>query len=90
MVEHKKHGAAINYEAIYKAVVDLYGGWHDFSDDSKLFIKEVLKNNDFENIYVSIKNDEFDSREMLIGFEEDYSKVLKESNINDILKVLKS
>ena len=32
---------------------------------------------------------ELESKDILIGFEKDYPKVVKESNINDILKTLK-
>ena len=50
---------------------------------------EALKNGDFENIYSSVKNDEIESKDILVDFEQDYAGVAKESNINDILKMLK-
>lgn len=90
LAEHEKKGAPITFEKIDVAVTNLYGGWDAFSEDSKPFIEDALKNGDFENVYTSVKNDEIESKDILIGFEKDYPKVAKESNINDILKTLKA
>ena len=65
--------------------------WEEaFPEDSKPFIEDALKNGDFDNVYTSVKKDEIESKDILIGFEKDYPKVAKESNINDILKILKA
>ena len=90
LAEHEKKGTPITLEKIDTAVTNLYGGWDAFPEDSKPFIEAALKNGDFENVYASVKNDEIESKDILIGFEKDYSKVAKESNINDILKTLKA
>lgn len=89
LAEHEKKGTPITLEKIDAAVENLYGGWDSFPEDSKPFIEDALKNGDFENVYASVKNDEIESKDILIGFEKDYPKVAKESNINDILKTLK-
>ncbi len=89
LAEHEKKGAPITFEKIDTAVENLYGGWDSFPEDSKPFIEDALKNGDFENVYASVKNDEIESKDILIDFEKDYPKVAKESNINDILKTLK-
>ncbi len=89
LAEHEKRGAYITFEKIDVAVDDLYGGWESFPEHSKGFIEDALKNGDFEKIYSSVKNDEIESKDILIDFEKDYPKVVKESNINDILKALK-
>ena len=88
MAEHEKRGTPITLEKIDTAVVNLYGGWNDFPEDSKPFIEDALKNGNLENIYASVKNGKIESKDILIGFEKDYPKVAKESNINDILKSL--
>ena len=88
LAEHEKRGTPITLEKIDTAVVNLYGGWNDFPEDSKPFIEDALKNGNLENIYASVKNGEIESKDILIGFEKDYPKVAKESNINDILKSL--
>lgn len=88
LAEHEKRGTPITLEKIDTAVVNLYGGWNDFPEDSKPFIEDALKNGNLENIYASVKNGKIESKDILIGFEKDYPKVAKESNINDILKSL--
>ena len=90
LAEHEKKGAPITLEKIDAAVTNLYGGWDAFPEDSKPFIGDAHKNGDFENVYISVKKDEIESKDILIGFEKDYPKVAKESNINDILKTLKA
>ncbi len=89
LAEHEKKGTPITFEKIDMAVNNLYGGWDSFPEDSKPFIEDALNNGDFENVYASVKNDEIESKDILIGFEKDYTGVAKESNINDILKTLK-
>lgn len=89
LAEHEKKGMPITFEKINTAVENLYGGWDSFPEDSKPFIENALKNGDFENVYASVKNDEIESKDILVDFEKDYPKVAKESNINDILKTLK-
>ncbi len=90
LAEHEKRGTPITFEKIEAAVINLYGGWDAFPEDSKPFIESALKKGDFENVYKSVKNDELESKDILIGFEKDYPKVVTESNINDILKSLKN
>ena len=90
LAEHEKKGTPITLEKIDTAVTNLYGDWNAFPEDSKPFIEDALENGDFENVYTSVKNDEIVSKDILIGFEKDYLKVAKESNINDILKTLKA
>lgn len=90
LAEHEKRGTPITLERINTAVINLYGGWDAFPKDSKPFIEAALKNGDFENIYLSIKSDEIASKDMLLNFEKDYPTLVKESNVDDILKALKA
>ena len=89
LAEHEKKGIPITFAKIDAAVENLYGDWDSFPEDSKPFIEDALKNGDFENVYASVKNDEIESKDILVDFEKDYTGVAKESNINDILKTLK-
>lgn len=89
LAEHEKNNTPITLEKINVAIEKLYGGWGNFPEDSKPFIEDALKNGDFENVYKSVKNEEIESKDILVGFEKNYPKVAKESNINDILKTLK-
>lgn len=89
LAEHEKHGKAITLESVNSAVEKLYGGWNDFPEESEPFIEKALTNGDFAKVYESVKDEEMESKDILIGFENNYPNVAKESNINDILKSLK-
>ena len=89
LAERQKRGTPITLDKINTAVNILYGGWDDFPKDSKPFIEDALKAADLEVVYTSIKNDETESKNILVGFEKEYPMVAKESNIEDILKSLK-
>ena len=89
LAEHQKRGTPITLDKINTAVNNLYGSWDDFPEDSKPFIKDSLKTADLEAVYTSVKNDETESKDILIGFKKEYPKAAKESNIEDILKLLK-
>lgn len=90
LAEHEKCGTPITLEKIDFAVSDHYNGWEGFPEDSKPFIENAFKNGDLENIYTSVKKDEIESEDILIGFDKDYPNVAKEYNINDVLKILKA
>ena len=89
LAEHEKRNHPITLEMINKAVNDLYGGWEDFPEDSKSFIEDAIKNGNYEQVYLSTNEEEKLSKDMLIGFEQDYPGVTKASNIDEILKNLK-
>lgn len=48
-----------------------------------------MSSNSFAKVYESVKDEELELKDILIGFENNYPNVAKESNINDILKNLK-
>lgn len=87
--EHEKAENPITLDAINTAVNNLYGGWEEFPSDSKKFIEDAINNGNYEQVYASICDEEKHSKDILIGFEQDYPGVTNESNINDILKSLK-
>lgn len=89
LAEHQKRGTPITLDKVNTAVNNLYGGWDGFPEDSKTFIDDALKTTDLAAVYTSVKNDETESKDILVGFEKEYPTVAKESNINDILKSLK-
>ena len=89
LAEHQKRVTPITLDKINTAVNDLYGGWDGFPEDSRPFIEDALKMADLEDVYTSIKRDESESKDILVGFEREYPAVAKESNIEDILKALK-
>lgn len=90
LAEHEKRGEPLTLESINTAVRNLYGGWEEFSSDSKKFIEDAIKTGDYEQVHASTNAEEKRTKEILIGFEQDYPGVTKQSNIDDILKNLKN
>lgn len=90
LAEHKNNGEEITYEQIDKAINDLYDGWGDVPEDSILFIKSILENGNYEEIYQTIQDSERQAKEALIEFEEKYPGVTNVKNIDDVLEELQS
>ncbi len=90
LAEHEKVGNTISIQKIETAVMNLYGGWDDFPEDSRSFIEDAIKNGEYESVYNSVKSEEIEARDILLDFGNNYPNVAKESNVNDILKTLKS
>ena len=90
LAEHEKAGDTISIQKIETAVMNLYGGWDDFPEDSRSFIEDAIKNGEYESVYNSVKSEEIEARDILLDFGNNYPNVAKESNVNDILKTLKS
>lgn len=88
--EHEKRSIPISLGDIDKAVCNLYGGWDVMPEESKFFIENALKNGDFNSVYISVRNEELESKEILIDFEHSYPKVANSANINEILRNLKA
>ena len=87
--EHQKQNCPIVMEEIDKAVVDLYGGWDDISEESKQFLEATLKSGNYEELYNAITQEELDNKSDLIEFEVHTPGVLNTSNVNSILQYLK-
>ncbi len=90
LAEHQKRGNPLTLEKINTAVTILYGGFDSIPKDSAVFIENAFTCADLEKIYNDIINDENLSRDILIDFNKDYPKILKESNTDDILASLKA
>lgn len=90
LAEHQKRGTPITLKEIDTAVINLYGGWENFPEDSKPFIEDAFEDGDFESIYAAIKIDETLSRDLLNEFENGNPNEAKASNIDEILKALKA
>lgn len=89
LYEHQKAGTPISMDDITNAVTKLYGGWDDFSQYSKDFIKYAFEVRDYEKLFADNVAEEKRSNDTLIGFEKDYPGLTTESNVNDILASLK-
>lgn len=89
LAEHERRGKSITMEQVNTAVNNLYGGWEGFSEESRNFIEDAIKNGKFESIYIAVKNAELESRNTLIEFEKAYPNTANESNADEIIRSLK-
>lgn len=89
LAEHKKRETPITLDNIDVAVNNLYGDWADIPADSRAFIQNALKNGNYEQVFVSISEEEKKSKETLVHFVQDYPGVAPESNADEILRTLK-
>ena len=85
--EHQKAGNPIPYEAVNRAVIELYGSWSGVSDKLKSILENLYVHGDYEAVYQSTRESEIQSREILIEFGEQYPEALKnEEDVNAFLE----
>lgn len=87
--DESEKGTPITYERIDKAVCDLYRDWSDVPQDSQSLIREILKEDNLEELYEKYRSTEKETKSTLIAFEKDYPKVLNEDNLDDVIASLK-
>lgn len=90
LLEQRDRKKEISLECIKKAAEELYDGYENLPEDSRIFIEEVYHNSDLETLYANVRKEEKKSRELLLEFDEDYPYVLNGDNVMDILKTTKS
>ena len=88
LAEHEKKGDPITLERIRKAVSDLYGDWNTLPESSQNFISNVMRDGHFSELYAQTIIGEKETKELLIGFEQDYPGITKEENVNKIAENL--
>lgn len=89
LMEHEEKNEHISYEDIDRAVINLYGSWNDITEEAKTFLEDVLNCKDLAERYAELRGSEGEMGLLLQGFEVDYSGVLNQSNVNDILDILR-
>jgi len=87
--EHEKTGQPIPRGAVDKAVTVLYGGWQAVPPVSKELIQAAFDSGDYEKLYLSSRESEQQSKEILLEFERDYPGELKGENIDAIIEKAK-
>ena len=84
--EHQKNGKIITPQAIEKAITTLYGGWEHIPKNSRKFINAVFEDGDYETLFLQNKENEKESKNILLDFNKTYPGVLKAENIDTILE----
>jgi hypothetical protein len=90
LAEHEKRGQPITRESLDAAVQTLYGGWDAIPSDSKQFIDDTMNTGNYADVYAAVREEEKRTKNVLLQFEKDYPSAANESNVNDILKILKA
>ena len=85
---HTHTGNPLDFEKISQAVEDLYGGWQNMPEESLTLIRSILLEKDLDSLYRVYTQQEQNAKKALISFEETYPRVLKEDNLEDILRHL--
>lgn len=88
LAEHEKKGAPITLEMVRRAVSDLYGEWESISSESRLFIENIMQQGNFEQIYKHVKDDENETKKLMVHFENSYPGVTKKNNVDTIIDSL--
>ena len=86
--EQQRSGAPLTFEQIDKAVTDLYDGWANMPQEAQSLIQSILANGDMDALYEAYANEEATAKDALITFEDQYTDVLKEDNLADVLNNL--
>jgi hypothetical protein len=89
LVEQAERNKPLSFEIIKKAVIDLYDSYDKIPESSRNFIEAVYKKDDLPAFYKQCKELEYDNKDILVGFQENYPGVLNGDNLADILKAAK-
>lgn len=87
--EHSITGNPIKKEDAVKAFYDLYGKDAVMPDVSKDLLNKVFDDIDLKQLYLHTRQEEENSKELLLEFDSRYPKVLSIDNTNSILEELK-
>lgn len=88
LLEHEERGMPMPLEQISAAVENLYDGWEMLPDGSLPLMESMLESDDYEKLYKTYREKEKDNADSLIQFEENYPGIIKECNVDQILKNL--
>lgn len=84
--EQMELGSPITKDKVKKAVTDLYGSWDQVSIKAQNFIEQIELTKDLDILYQQVRQEEVENKEALVEFESEYPSVLKEGNVDSILK----
>lgn len=83
---HKDTGVPITLDQIKKAVEDLYGEWSALPQASIAFIEQTISKENYGEAFEEIRSNEVTNKTVLQSFEANYPGVLKEDNLDEILR----
>ena len=90
LIEQEERNEPLTFEKIQKAIIDLYDSYSRIPEDSRAFIEAVYKKEDLYAFYKLCRELEQENKDVLVGFQEDYPRVLNGDNLAEILKAAKA
>lgn len=89
LAAHERLQKPLTMSMIEDAVTDLYGSWKEIPDTAKGFIKNTMKDGDYERMLSEIRESEKETRTILLDFEDHYPGKANTKNVDDIINMLK-
>jgi hypothetical protein len=87
--EHQLRNAPISFDQIDAAVCKLYGDWSEIPAHSKEFINIVIMVEDYNALYLQCRNEEIESKEILLDIQEKYPALSNQDDLDNILSKAK-
>ena len=89
LAAHERRKRPLTMNMIDDAVTDLYGSWEEIPDDAQEFIKNAMKDGDYDRMLLEIRESEKATRTILLDFEDSYPGKTNTENVNDIISILR-
>ena len=83
---HSDKGNPLTLEQIKKAVTELYGEWSALPQSSIDFIEQIMRSENYGEIFEKTKKSEAENKATLQSFETNYPGVLTEENLDEVLR----
>ena len=87
--EHQKKNEPLSREAVEKAFVLLYGVDELIPETSRILLDTVFTDGNYEALYQSTRENELESKGLLLEFQREYPNTLKEEMIAGIIEQMK-
>ena len=84
--EHRRRGKPITFDAVERAVIELYGSWDMAQEHAKEFARAVLESPDAETLYERYRSSEIEAKDILLDVERQYPGAVNEESAAEILK----
>ena len=87
LIEQDRLGDTLTFDRVKNAIIELYDSYDVIPVTSRLFIESIFEKDDLKAFYEQCIKLEFENKDILIEFNDNYPEVLNENNISDILKI---
>jgi hypothetical protein len=87
--EHQKSGEPLSREAVESAFRVLYGADTVIPETSLKLLDTVFADGDYRALYQHARENELESKELLLEFEQKYPNTLKGENIDGVIERMK-